>query len=127
VANYTTTKTATGRWFLLSDNYTSVQGGIFSSTADADSPNRTTVLQPGLALTYSTSVGVWTNTLAGETCNGILLDEVDLLNGDTANDAANMPGTIVIAAAVASGQLLTNGVSVVSFTDRLFVHASATG
>tara|TARA_Y100000310_G_scaffold312814_1_gene360495 strand:- start:655 stop:1038 length:384 start_codon:yes stop_codon:yes gene_type:complete len=127
MANYTTTKTATGRWFLLSDNYVSVQGVIYSGTTDTNSPDRTTVLRPGLSLTYDSVNGYWENTASGDTYNGILLDEVDLLNGDTSNSVANMSGVIVVAGVVAEDQLLDVHVSATGPSDRLMVHASGTG
>ena len=121
--SWTTTSTATDRWFLLSDNFVSVEGIVASGAVDSAHTGKTHILRPGLALTFNTASGQWFNTVSGDTYDGILLNEVDLKDGDTTNSSTAHPGAVVVIGAVASGQLLGIHASVAGPHARLLVHS----
>jgi len=126
VATLTTTTTSTDRRFLLSDNFVSIQGVIDSTVTDAAHTGYTHILRGGLALTRNTTDGIWYATAAGDTYDGVLYADVDLKDGDTANDASDHTGSIIIAGAFDGEQLL--GVDEdASPNNRLMVLPTATG
>lgn len=104
--NWTTHKTATDRYFLASENYVSVMGILDATVSDTAHTNKTHILRPGLCLTNSGGKWYLTDGTTFTATQGVLFQELDMKDGDTANSQTDHMGPIVVAGAVVSGQLL---------------------
>jgi hypothetical protein len=117
--SWTTTKTATDRWFLLSDTYVSIQGILDATVSDTGHSGKTHIIREGVCLTYSGQKWYYTDGTTHTATNGVLLRAVDMKDGDTANSHADHPGAIVVIGAVSSGQCIN--VSGTTVNAKLFL------
>ena len=122
--NWTTTKTATDRYFLASENYVSVMGILDSTVSDTAHTSKTHILREGICLHNSGGKWYRTDGSTHTTTEGVLFASVDMKDGDSSNSQTDHPAPIVVIGAVISGQLLEHSGTM---NNRIYVVSTWTG